>query len=45
MIRWIYNSVYLDNKELLFYISVAVIILIILITIYFVCKELHNESG
>ncbi len=44
MIRWIYNNVFLENKEVLFYVSVAIIILIILITIYLVCKELHNES-
>ena len=44
MIRWIYNNVFLENKEVLFYVSVAIIILMILITIYLVCKELHNES-
>ncbi len=44
MVKWIFNNIYLENKELLFYISMAVIVLIIIITIYLVCKELHNES-
>ncbi len=42
MIRWIYNNVYLENQELLFYIAIAIIVLIILITIYLVRKELKN---
>ena len=42
MIKWIYNNVYLENHELLFYIAVSIIILIIIITIYLVRKELKN---
>ena len=42
MIRWIYNNAYLENQELLFYIAIAIIVLIILITIYLVRKELKN---
>ncbi len=42
MIKWIYNNVYLENHELLFYIAVSIIVLIIIITIYLVRKELKN---
>ena len=42
MIKWIYNNVYLENHELLFYIAISIIVLIIIITIYLVRKELKN---
>ena len=42
MIKWIYNNVYLENQDLLFYIAMGVIISIILITIYLVHKELKK---
>ncbi len=45
MIKWIYRNIYLENKELLFYISIIILILIILVTIYLVYKELKNESS
>ncbi len=44
MIKWIYNNVYLENKELLFIICVIILIIIIALTFYFVGKELKNES-
>ena len=42
MIKWIYNNVYLENHELLFYIAISIIVLIVIITIYLVRKELKN---
>lgn len=44
MIKWIYNNVYLENKELLFIICVIILVIIIALTFYFVGKELKNES-
>lgn len=44
MIEWLYNSLYLEHKELLFIISVIVIIMIIIFTFYLVNKELKNDS-
>lgn len=47
MIKWYYNSSFLENKELLFIISVTVILLIILITIcfdYYVLKRCKREN-
>ena len=44
MIKWIYNNVYLENKDLLFIICVIILIMIIILTFYFVGKELKNES-
>ena len=45
MIKWIYNNVYLENKELLFIISIIILIIIIVLTFYLVGKELKNESS
>ncbi len=44
MIRWIYDNMFLEHKELLFIISVIIILLIIIFTFYYVGKELKNES-
>ena len=45
MVKWIFNNIYLENKELLFIVSVIVLITIIALTFYFVGKELKNESS
>ncbi len=44
MIKWVFNNYYLEGRDTLFYIAVGVLLLIILLTIYFVCKELKNEN-
>ena len=44
MIKWIYSNFFLENKEILFIISIIVILIIIFLTFYFVGKELKNEN-
>lgn len=44
MIKWIYSNFFLENKEILFIISIIIIIVIVFLTFYFVGKELKNEN-
>lgn len=44
MIEWIYNSFFIKENKILFYSYLFIIILIILLTIYFVVKELKNVN-
>lgn len=44
MIKWIYNSFFIKDNEVLFYVYLSFIILIILLTIYLVVKELKNVN-
>ena len=45
MIKGIFNKYCLENNELLFIIAVIFIIIMILLTIYYVHKELKNEDN
>jgi hypothetical protein len=45
MVKWYFQNYFLENKELLFYVGVGIILLIIIITIYLVCKELKNDNS
>ena len=45
MVKWYFQNYFLENKELLFYICVCIILLIMAITIYLVCKELKNDHS
>ena len=40
----IFNPIYYKNNEVLFYIYLAIIFLIVLITIYLVYKELRKNK-
>lgn len=42
MFKWYFNSYFIDNK-ILFWISLIIIVLIILLTIYLVYKELRGN--
>ena len=42
MLKWIFNNSFLENHELLFYISAALTLIFIIITIYLVRKELKK---
>ena len=42
MFKWIFDNTYLENQSLLFYISLFVIVLMIIISIYLVHKELRK---
>lgn len=44
MIKCIYNSYFIKGNEILFYTYLLIIVLIILLTIYFVVKELKNVN-
>lgn len=44
MIKWIYSNFFLENKEILFIISIIIILVIVFLTFYFVGKELKNEN-
>ena len=45
MIKWIYEGRFLENKDLLFYLALLVIILIIVVTFILAWKELkHHEN-
>ena len=43
MIKWIYDKMFLEHHEVLFIVSMIVIVLIILTTIYLVMKELKYD--
>lgn len=45
MVKWIYNSLFLEHQELLFIISIIVIIIIIVVTIYLVYHELKRGNN
>ena len=42
--NYVFNSAFLEEKELLFYLYVAVIIIMIVLTIIFVKKELGKKK-
>lgn len=42
--KLVYNSFFIKDSEIMFYIYLLTIILIILLTIYFVVKELKNVN-
>ena len=44
MIEWIYNNYFIKGNEILFCAFSIIIILIILLSIYFVVKELKNVN-
>ena len=43
MISWYFQNYFLENKDLLFYVCIGILLLIILATIYFVKKELKDD--
>ena len=43
MINWYFQNYFLENKDLLFYVCIGILLLIILLTIYFVKKELKDD--
>ena len=43
MISWYFQNYFLENKDLLFYVCIGILLLIILLTIYFVKKELKDD--
>ena len=45
MIKWIYNDIFLEKQETLFVISMIIIIMIIISTIYLVHRELKNSKS
>lgn len=42
--KYIYNNLYISNNEMIFYIYLAFMIIIMILTIIFVKKELKNEN-
>ena len=42
--NYVFNSNYINNNELLFYIYVLTMLIIMILTIVFVKKELKNED-
>lgn len=44
MIKWIYDNMFLEHKEVLFIVSVIILLLVIILTFYYVGKELKNEN-
>lgn len=42
--NYVFNSNYISNNELLFYIYVLTMLIIMILTIVFVKKELKNED-
>ena len=45
MIKWIYNDIFLEKQETLFVISMIIIIMIIISTIYLVHRELKKSKS
>ena len=41
--KYIFNESYINDNELVFWIYVSLLILIIILTVFFVKKELKNE--
>lgn len=44
MLKWIFDSIYLEDKCLLFIVCVVIIVVIIIMTSVFVIKELRGEK-
>ena len=44
MIKWIYDNMFLEHKEVLFIVSVIILLLVIILTFYYVGKEIKNEN-
>lgn len=40
----VFNSSFINNKEILFYIYIILIIFMIILSIYWVLKELHENK-
>ncbi len=45
MIKWIYDDILLERQELLFISCMAIILLIIIVTIFLVRKELKENKN
>ena len=44
MVKWIYEDNYLENKDMLFIICSIIIIVMIVITFYFVFKKVKRND-
>ena len=44
MVKWYFQNYFLENRELLFYICLGIILLIIIFTAYLVRKELKDDN-
>ena len=42
MFKWYFNDIFIENKQLL-WISIGILLIIILLTVYFVYKELRGN--
>ena len=42
--KWIYNNVFIMENQIVFYAYVSLTILMILITVWLVCKEVKREN-
>ena len=42
--KYIFNKLFITGNECLFYIFLGIIIVIIVITIFLVIKEVHNDN-
>lgn len=45
MIKWIYDIIFLEHRELLFIISNIIILLMIIITIFLIKNEVKRSNG